>query len=67
MKNIFGSEDKIKVRKLKLPIDFEDSKLNYTGTNNFDMGEPKKRMTTIIKKKSTGVKAKQPKGKNDLF
>ena len=41
----------------KIPIDFEDTSLNYDGCNNFEIPEIKKKIIKI-KKFSTGIKKK---------
>lgn len=64
MKNPFQSKDKIKERKVKMPIDF-DASLEYKSTNNMDVGTPKMK-TKVIKKRSVGIKRKN-KDKNSLF
>ena len=65
MKNLFGSEDKIKERKVKMPMDFEDDSLEYDSTNKMEFGPPK--MKTKIKKvKTEGIKKKNN-DENSLF
>ena len=64
MKNFFGTEDKVKEHKVKIPMDFEDESLEYDSTNKMDFGSPKMKIK-VKKTKSVGVK--KTNGKNDLF
>lgn len=65
MKNLFGSEDKVKERKVKMPMDFKDDLLEYESTNKMQFDAPK--MKTKIKKvKTEGIKKKNN-DENSLF
>ena len=65
MKTLFHGDDKIKDRKIKVPMDFIDPDLEYDSSNFMDIGNPKMK-TKVIKRKSTGVK-KKSNDKTSLF
>jgi hypothetical protein len=65
MKNLFGREDKVKKRKVKMPMDFKDDLLEYESTNKMQFDAPKMKIQ-IKKVKTEGIKKKNN-NENSLF